>query len=55
MGFLASPICDCGAPLKTPEHIIETCPCRFLEGGLFKLAFLDDDVIVWLCVLNVDV
>ena len=54
-GILASPVCDCGAPLQTPEHIIETCPRRFLEGGLPKLASLDDDVIVWLSGLNVDV
>ena len=48
-GIVASPICDCGAPLQTPEHIIETCPRRFIEGGLPKLASLDDDIIVWLC------
>ena len=54
-GIVESPVCDCGAPLQTPEHIIETCPRRFLEGGLPKLASLDDDVIVWLCGLNVDV
>ena len=54
-GILASPVCDCGAPLQTPEHIIETCPRRFLEGGLPRLASLDDDVIVWLSGLNVDV
>ena len=59
MGILASPVCDCGAPMQTPEHIIETCPRRFLEGsrvhGFPKLASLDDDVIAWLCGLSVDV
>ena len=54
-GIVASPVCDCGAPLQTPEHIIETCPRRFLEGGFPKLASLDDDVIAWLCGLSVDV
>ena len=54
-GIVASPVCDCGAPLQTPEHIIETCPRRCLEDGLPKLASLDDDVIVWLSGLNVDI
>ena len=51
---MASPVCDCGAPLQTPEHIIETCTRRFLEGGLHRLASVDGDVIAWLCGLNVD-
>ena len=50
-----SPVCDCGAPLQTPKHIIESCPRRFLESGLPRLVSLDDDVIVWLGGLNVDV
>jgi hypothetical protein len=57
-GIAASPLCDCGAALQTPEHIVESCPRRFLEGGLPRLVSLDDDVIVWLGglnVLNVDV
>ena len=54
-GIVASPVCDCGALLQTPEHIIETCPRRFLEGGIPRLASLDDDVIAWLCGLNADV
>ena len=54
-GIATSPVCDCGAPLQTPEHIIESCPRRFLEGGLPRLSSLDDDVIVWLDGLNVDV
>ena len=51
-GVVGSLVCDCGAPIQTPEHIIETCPRRFLESGLPKLASLDDDVIAWLCGLN---
>ena len=54
-GIVASPVCDCGAPLQTPEHIIESCPRRFLDGGLSRLASLDHDVFVWLGGLNVDV
>ena len=49
------PLCDCGAALQTPEHIVESCPRRFLEGGLPRLVSLDDEVIVWLSGLNVDV
>ena len=54
-GNATSPVCDCGAPLQTLEHITESCPRRFLEGGLTRLASLDDDVIAWLGGLNVDV
>ena len=39
-GIATSPVCDCGAPLQTPEHIIASCPRRFLEGGLPRLVAL---------------
>ena len=54
-GIVTSPVCDCGAPLQTPELMIKCCLGRFLEGGLHRIVSLDDDAIVWLGGLNVDV
>jgi hypothetical protein len=54
-GLADSPACDCGAPFQTPQHIVEECPFRFLDGGFRKLASLDNDALSWLKNLDVDI
>jgi hypothetical protein len=37
-GYVGSPACDCGADQQTMSHIVNGCPIRQFNGGLFELS-----------------
>ena len=46
-GFCASPICECGAPQQTVDHIIDHCPFHDCPGRN-HIVEVTEDAVTWL-------